>query len=319
MPARLFREVGAVPLFPAGCVVAIGAFDGVHRGHRHLLAGACARAQELALSTVALSFEPLPRAYFAPSSPPARLTPARSKFELLCAAGADAVGLLRFNAAMASMSAEDFVTRILVNGLATRIVCVGPGFRFGRARAGDVDLLRRHGRVHGFELEVATELRDHRGDERIGASRIREALAAGDFESATRALGRPYTMAGRVVRGQRLGRKLGYPTANIPVRWVPAVHGVLAVRVHGAGLSAWPGVASLGTRPTIGDDGRTVLETHLFDFDGDLYGQRLEIEFVARLRDEQRFDTLPALVERMHEDARQARALLLPATAAISI
>ena len=316
--SRLFREVGHAPLFPAGCVVAIGAFDGVHRGHRHLLALARARAQALALETVALSFEPLPREYFAAATPPARLTPPRSKFELLTAAGADAVGLLRFNAALAAMSATDFAERVLVRGLAVRAVCIGPDFRFGRARTGDADLLRELGAVQGCEVHVADELTDNTGG-RVGASAIRAALAEGDFETAARALGRPYTIAGRVVRGERLGRQLGYPTANIPVRWRPAVDGILAVRVHGAGLHGWPGVASLGTRPTIAGGGATVLESHLFDFDGDLYGRRLEIEFVARLRDELRFDTLSDLVERMHEDARRARALLLPATATAAI
>lgn len=314
--SRLFREVGDAPLFPAGCVVAIGAFDGVHRGHRHLLALARAQAQARRLDTVALSFEPLPRAYFAPSSPPARLTPARSKFELLCAAGADAVGLLRFNTALAAMSAEDFVERVLVRGLAARVVCVGPDFRFGRARTGDIACLRELGERSGFEVEVASVACDEAGD-RVGASAIRAALARGDFDAAERALGRPYTIAGLVVRGQQLGRRLGYPTANLPIRWRSAVSGILAVRVHGAGLSAWPGVASLGTRPSVAGDGRTVLETHLFDFDGDLYGRRLEIEFVAHLREERRFDTLPDLVAQMDEDARQARAVLLPETVAV--
>lgn len=307
---RLFREVGDAPLFPAGCVVAIGAFDGVHRGHRRLLLDARARAERDDLTSVALSFEPLPREYFARDrgEPPARLTPARAKFELLCETGVSAIGLLRFNERLAAMEADDFVERILVRALRVRAVFVGPDFRFGRARAGDVDRLMALGRRLGFDVEVADEVKGT-DEQRIGATAIRQALAQGDFPQAEAALGRRYSIAGRVVRGQQLGRRLGFPTANIPVRWRPAVQGILAVRVHGAGLDGWPGVASLGTRPTVGG-GPAVLEAHLFDFDGDLYGQRLRVEFVRHLRDERRFDSLDAMVAQMREDARQAKIAL---------
>ena len=303
---RLFRGAGTDPLFPAGCVAAIGAFDGVHRGHRQLLADAGAAARERDVPLVALSFEPLPREYFAHADPPARLTPARMKYELLREAGADAVGLLRFNAVMAAMPPEQFVADVLVDALRARRVCVGEDFRFGRARAGDVGLLQQMGRTAGFDVQLAREVCDADG-QRVGASAIRRALAAGEFDRAAAALGRRYAIAGRVGRGRQLGRQLGYPTANIPVRWRPAVTGILAVRVTGAGLRDWPGVASLGTRPTVGGGGPAVLEAHLFDFDGDLYGQRLSVEFVGHLRDEAKFDSLDALVERMHIDARLAR------------
>ncbi len=305
---RWFREVGDASLFPAGSVVAIGAFDGVHRGHAHLLARTRARAMALGLPAVALSFEPLPREFFAPDDPPARLTPARARFELLRAAGMDAVTLLRFNRELAAMPAQAFIERVLVAGLSARMVCVGPGFRFGKARGGDVALLARAGHELGFSVEVAEEVGGRDGA-RIGASAIRQALARGGLATAEAALGRPYAISGRVVRGQQLGRQLGFPTANIAIRWRPAVEGIFAVRVHGAGLAAWPGVASLGTRPTVGGVG-TVLEAHLFDFNGDLYGQRLAVEFVARLRGEEKFDSLDTLVAQMHADARQARAIL---------
>lgn len=306
--SRWFREVGDASLFPAGSVVAIGAFDGVHRGHAHLLARARARADALDLPALALSFEPLPREFFAPDDPPPRLTPARARFERLRAAGMDAVGLLRFNRALASMPAEEFISRVLVAGLSAKVVCVGPDFRFGKGRTGDVAMLEQAGVAHGFAVEVIDQVSSEDGG-RIGASGIRQALARGDLVAAAAALGRPYAISGRVVRGQQLGRQLGYPTANIAIRWRPAVQGIFAVRVHGAGLADWPGVASLGTRPTVGGVG-TVLEAHLFDFSGDLYSQRLCVEFVARLRGEEKFDSLDALVVQMDEDARQARAIL---------
>lgn len=306
---RWFREVGDASLFPAGSVVAIGAFDGVHRGHQRLLGDARARASAGGLAAVALSFEPLPREFFAAPEPPPRLTPPRMRFELLRDLGMDGVGLLRFDRSLAGMAAQDFVERILVRGLSARVVCVGPDFRFGRGRAGDVELLRRMGEVFGFQALVAERVDDAQG-RRIGASAIRQALIDGDLEAARAGLGRRYAIAGKVMRGNQLGRALGFPTANIAIRWRPAVDGIFAVRVTGAGLAGHPGVASLGTRPTIAGGGALVLESHLFDYAGDLYGRRLTVEFVARLRGEARFDSLDALTEQMHEDARQARAVL---------
>ena len=275
---RWFREVGDASLFPAGSVVAIGAFDGVHRGHQRLLADARRLADANGQSAIALSFEPLPREFFAAQSPPPRLTPARMRFELL-------------------------------RGLSARTVCVGPDFRFGHARGGDVELLRRMGQVHGFNTLVADRVDDAHG-QRIGASAIRAALMAGDLDSAQAGLGRRYAISGKVMHGNRLGRTLGFPTANIAIRWRPPVDGIFAVRVSGAGLLGHPGVASLGTRPTVAGNGPLVLESHLFDYAGDLYGQRLIVEFVARLRGEVRFDSLDALTAQMHADARQARAAL---------
>lgn len=306
-----FREVGDASRFPAGSVVAIGAFDGVHRGHLSLLAGACAHARKHRLHAVALSFEPLPREFFASGQPPARLTPARMRYELLCQAGMDAVGLLRFNRALASESATSFVERVLVRGLSARSVRVGPQFRFGHQRRGDIALLRALGAQHGFDVHVAETVLDA-GGRRIGATAIRQALAAGDLDTARAALGRPYGLSGRVIHGNRLGRELGYPTVNIAVRWRPAVKGIFAVRVSGAGLKQHPGVASLGRRPTVGG-GPLVLEVHLFDHAGDLYGQRLQVDFIAHLRDEAHFDSLPALVAQMDIDARRARQILADA------
>jgi len=300
-------------LCPQGSVVCIGAFDGLHLGHRALLGHARERARSLNLPLVVLSFEPLPREYFADASQPPRLPPPRlllprMKFEGLCELGADLVGLLRFDAAFAAMAAQDFVQRVLVQRLSAREVWVGPEFRFGHGRVGNFDLLQRLGREYGFSAHaIEPVLLD---GERVSSSTIRRQLATGDLDAAALALGRPYAIAGTVVRGRQLGRTLGYPTANLRLHGKqPALSGVYASRVHGVGGRPWPSVSSLGTRPTV-HGVEPLLEAHLFDFDGDLYGQRIEVEFVAKLRDEEKFKDLDALIAQMHRDAAQARAIL---------
>ncbi|MEO5596824.1 MAG: bifunctional riboflavin kinase/FAD synthetase, partial [Lysobacteraceae bacterium] len=232
---HLFRDVDGDCLCPNGSVVCIGAFDGLHLGHRALVDRAVSRARELGVESVALSFEPLPREFFAPDSRPARLSLPRAKFEDLRALGVDRVGLLRFNACMAAMSADDFIDRVLVQRLRAREVWVGPGFRFGNRRAGDLSLLRASGEKNAF---VANEIERVSIDgERISSSNIRALLAAGDLEAAARLLGRPYAIAGTVVRGNQLGRTLGYSTANVRLAGkLPAVDGIFATRVHAVGL-----------------------------------------------------------------------------------
>jgi len=305
---RLFRDVEGGLLCPDGSVACIGAFDGLHLGHRALLRHAADRARALGVPMVALSFEPLPREYFANGEPPPRLQLPRARFEGMRALGADLVGLLRFNQRMTQMGAEEFVRRVLVGRLAAREVHVGPGFRFGHRRAGDLATLQREGAAHGFTADaIGTVMLD---GERVSSTRIRAALQAGDFATATRLLGAPYAISGRVVHGRQLGRTLGYPTANLRFDDKrPALSGVYATRVHGVGDAPWPSVSSFGTRPTVGGV-EPLLEAHLFDFDGDLYGRRIEVEFVARLRDEEKFPDLPALVAQMGRDARQARDIL---------
>jgi len=305
--SRLFRDVEGGLLCPQGSVVCIGAFDGLHLGHRALVRHAVSRARTLGLPAIALSFEPLPREFFARAAPPPRLTLPRAKFEGLCELGVDRVGLLRFDAALAAMAAENFVRDVLAARLHAREVWVGPGFRFGRDRLGDLQALQSLGAVHGFAAEAIEAVGDGAP---ISSTRIRNALASGDFETAARLLGRPYAIGGRVIRGNRLGRTLGYPTANLRFGGkTPPLSGIFAVQVRGVGPDPLPAVASFGTRPTVG--GREpLLEAHLFDFDGDLYGRRIQIEFRARLRDEQTFADLPTLVEQMHRDAAQARLLL---------
>ena len=304
----LFRDLHGAPRGPRGSVACIGAFDGLHLGHRALVRQALARARELGAEPVAIGFEPLPREFFAREAKPPRLMLPRAKIEGLRALGVGGVGLLRFDTRLAAMPAETFVRELLVERLRVREVWVGPGFRFGHGRGGDLALLRSIGIDEGFSAdEIAPVLLD---GERVSSTRIREALGSGDFAAAARLLGRPYAIGGHVVRGAQLGRTLGYPTANLRFGGkVPALSGIYATWVHGVGPDPRPSVASLGTRPTV--DGREpLLEAHLFDFEGDLYGRRIRVEFVARLRDEEKFDGLPALVAQMHLDAARARAIL---------
>jgi riboflavin kinase/FMN adenylyltransferase len=303
----LFRDVDGGLLCPQGSVACIGAFDGLHLGHQALLRHAAGRARALGVPMVALSFEPLPREFFARPMPPRLLLP-RARIAGLRALGADMVGLLRFDAKLAGMTAEAFVRGVLCERMAVREVWVGPGFRFGRKRGGDIATLQRLGADRGF---VAGAIAPVQLDgERVSSTRIRGALQDGDFATATRLLGRPYRIGGHVVRGRQLGRTLGFPTANLRFGGkVPPLSGIFATRVHGVGALPMPAVSSFGTRPTV-DGVEPLLEAHLFDFDGDLYGRRIEVEFVAKLRDEEKFDGLAALVAQMQRDAAQARRML---------
>ncbi len=304
----LFRDADGRAPSPQGSVACIGAFDGLHLGHRALVGRAVARARALGLPAVALSFEPLPREFFARDAKPPRLMLPRAKLEGLYALGCDVIGLLRFNARLAAMPAEDFVRKVLVERLHAREVWVGPEFRFGKGRAGDIALLQAMGAELGFTAHEIEPVQ--LAGERVSSTRIRTALGNGDFDTAARLLGRPYAIGGHVVRGQQLGRTLGYPTANLRYGGkTPALRGIYATWVHGVADRPWPSVSSFGTRPTVfGVD--PLLEAHLFDFDGDLYGRRIEVEFVARLRDEEKFPDLPTMVAQIKRDDEQARAIL---------
>jgi riboflavin kinase/FMN adenylyltransferase len=304
----LFRDVAGPSLAPRGSVLCVGAFDGVHLGHRALLARVRERAAVLNLTPLAISFEPIPREFFARGVAVPRLATAREKVELLAAGGMSQQLLLRFNAALAAMRAEDFIDDVLVRRSDVREIWVGADFRFGHARRGDVAMLREFGARHGFATEVMPDVAIDGA--RISSSAIRMHLTAGEFDAAARLLGRRFAIGGHVVRGQQLGRKLGYPTANIRLgRRTSPVGGIFAVRVHGIDAQPLPGVASLGVRPTVNGT-EPLLEAHLFDFDGDLYGRRIEIEFVQKLRDEEKFDGLDAMVRQIDRDAAQARAAL---------
>ncbi|WP_334178108.1 bifunctional riboflavin kinase/FAD synthetase [Pseudoxanthomonas sp.] len=305
--SRLFRDVDGGPLCPHGSVVCIGAFDGLHLGHRALVRHAVARARALGVPAVVVTFEPLPREFFARGNPPPRLTLARAKVQGLLDLGADHVGLLRFDAKLSAMTAEDFARTLLAGRLRAKEVWIGPEFRFGHRRGGDLALLQAMGGELGFTASEIDPV--HAQGERVSSTRIREALKAGDFATVERLLGRPYTIGGRVVRGKQLGRTLGFPTANLRFPKTPALSGIYATWVHGVGDRPWPSVSSFGTRPTV-DGVEPLLEAHLFDFAGDLYGRHLEVEFVAKLRDELKFPDLPSLTVQMHRDADDARAIL---------
>jgi riboflavin kinase/FMN adenylyltransferase len=305
----LSRNLAGPCMAPAGSVACVGAFDGVHLGHQALLAQARGRAAALGLLPLAVTFEPIPRDFFARSAPVPRLASVREKLQAMCEGGMVQVLMPRFDAALAAMPAERFVRDVLCARAGVREVHVGADFRFGHGRAGDVELLRRLGSRHGFDVAVMPEVAV--AGERASSSTIRRHLAAGRFDAAAALLGRRFTIGGHVVRGAGLGRTLGWPTANIRLgRRTAPVSGILAVRVHGAGAAPQPGVASLGVRPTVTGGGEPLLEVHLFDFDGDLYGRRLEVEFVAKLRDEERFPDLAAMVRQIERDALAARAIL---------
>jgi riboflavin kinase / FMN adenylyltransferase len=305
----LFRDVmGQALCRPQGSVICIGAFDGLHRGHQALIEYTRSRAREKKLDLVALSFEPLPREFFSRDNPPPRLLLPRAKYEGLAKLDCDVVGLLRFNAQLSAMSAEDFIEQVLVNKLNAKEIWVGPEFRFGKVRRGDLAMLQNLGQTFGFTAhEIPPVLFE---GERVSSTRLRLQLTSGDMLGAEKALGYRYAIAGKVVYGKQLGRKLGYPTANIRLAGKrTALHGIYATWVHGVGAEKIASVSSLGTRPTVFGV-EPLLEAHLFDFEGDLYGKRIEVEFVAKLRDEEKFDDLAALVKQMNLDSQQARKIL---------
>jgi len=283
------------------CALTIGNFDGVHRGHRALVDRVIARAREAKLTSCVLTFEPHPREFFAGEAAPARITRLRDKLDLLGQAGIERVHVARFDARFAALPAGRFIEDVLVRGLGTRWLLVGQDFRFGARRTGDFATLQGH----GFSVEAMPDIEfDGR---RVSSSAVRAALKAGDLRGAERLLGHPYTISGRVAHGAKLGRGLGFPTANIVLRRPPPIAGIFVVEVDGYGH----GVASVGRRPTINPVAIPLLEVHLFDRDEDLYGEHLRVRFLKKLRDEEKYDGLPALRAAIARDARQAREFFL--------
>jgi len=296
------------------CALSIGNFDGVHRGHRALLQRVVEAARERGLTAAAMTFEPHPREFFAPEQAPARIANLRDKIEGLRQAGVERVFVQHFNRDFASLSPEQFIERVLIDGCRARVLLVGDDFRFGARRAGDVPLLRSFGERCGFSVEQIAQVQCH--GERVSSSRIRAALGAGNLALASELLGHPYSISGRVLHGAKLGRQLGFPTLNLRVAHRrPALNGIYAVLVHGIGPRSLPGVASVGLRPTIDDSGRWLLEVHLFDFSEDVYGRLIRVQFVQKLRDEERFDTVQELAAAIRRDADRARAIFDGATA----
>ncbi|MGA3156410.1 MAG: bifunctional riboflavin kinase/FAD synthetase [Steroidobacteraceae bacterium] len=287
-------------------IVTIGTFDGLHVGHQALIARVLEHSAATGLKAALVSFEPMPREYLQRATPPARLTNFRERWRLLESLGLDTFCQLPFNARLRAQSGAEFLGSLVAWG--ARRVIIGHDFRFGHGGQADAEWCLGQAKALGIAVEViAPVLLD---GQRASSGLVREALAQSEFGRAAQLLGRPYTMCGRVLRGRELGRTLGFPTANLALRRRrAALAGIFAVRIQGPGLTDWPGVASLGTRPTV-DGVEPLLEAHLFDWAGNLYGAELEIEFVGKLRDEQKFDSLPLLVAQMHQDAAQARALL---------
>ncbi len=292
-----------------GCVATIGNFDGVHLGHQSVFRHLLEKGSELRLPTTVVTFEPQPREFFQGVAAPARLTRLREKLQAIQEAGVERVVVLEFNKRLAAMPAERFVEELLVNGLGTRFLSVGDDFRFGSGRQGDFELLQQMGRDHGFEVENMNTYRLDAG--RVSSTRIRELLTQGDFATANQYLGRPYCICGRIGHGDKRGRSIGFPTLNLNLhRRVSPLHGVYAVRVAGLQAQAVPGVANIGVRPTVEGDARYLLEVHLFGFDRRVYGEHISVEFVGKLRDEQRFEHFEALRRQILLDADAARAIL---------
>ncbi len=297
---------GSLPQAAARHAVTVGNFDGVHLGHRAMLERLVAQARALGVPACALTFEPHPREFFAPQSAPARLTRLREKLELIAESGADRVHVLRFDARLAALAPERFVADVLVAGLGMRWLLVGRDFRYGTKRAGDYAALEAESSRHGFALEAMPDVA--LDGARVSSSGVRAALAAGDLAGAARLLGRPYMMSGRVAHGERLGRKLGFPTANIVLRRSPPLTGIFVVEAELEETHArLAGVASVGRRPTVRVDAAPLLEVHLFDFEGEIYGRHLRVKFLEKLRDEQKYDGLEALAAAIAADAARAR------------
>ena len=287
--------------------VAIGNFDGLHRGHRAVLNVAKIHAKKNNVAAMALTFEPHPRSFFKPDTPPFRITPEVAKLRLFAANNLDGAVVMQFNKELASLTAEEFVSKILVGWLGIAGVAVGHDFHFGKQRQGSPEFLIDAGKRHGFEVEIVQPLND--GGMPVSSGRIRDALEAGDIARANELLGYRWFVTGEVIHGEKRGRELGFPTANL--RLDPSCklrHGIYAVRAH-VGGKVYDAVASFGRRPQF-DNGAPLLEVFLFDYSGDLYGQEMTVEFAGFLHDEAKFESLEALVAQMNRDSEEAKALL---------
>lgn len=292
----------------------IGNFDGVHLGHRAMIARLADTARSQGLPLAVMTFEPQPQEFFAPDQAPARLTSLREKLELLRDCGVDRTYVFRFGFGFAQLAADQFISRILRDGLGVRRLLVGDDFRFGARRAGDISLLKQVAPQAGFEVDAMPSVVV--GGSRVSSTAIRACLDAGDLDGAQQLLGRRYSIAGRVVGGDQLGARLGYPTANVQLKRLRApLSGIFVVEATGLAAEPLPGVASLGVRPTVKERGKPTLEVHLFDFSGRIYGRRIGVRFLEKLRDEQKFTDIDALVMQMDRDTAAARDYFLTAEA----
>lgn len=289
-----------------GCVATIGAFDGVHRGHQVVLRSLIEKGRELGLPTTVILFEPLPREFFAPLESPPRLMSFQEKVAALRELGIDRVLRIRFNRELSEMSADEFLQRVFVDGLGVRYAVMGDDIHFGKGRKGNFALLKETGAKHGFEVAQTSSVELE--NERVSSTRIRAVLEKADFAEAEKLLGRPYSISGRVMVGQQLGRTIGVPTANLHLRRLRApLAGVYAVEVVGAKREKLFGVANVGTRPTIGDLTKAILEVHIFNFSENLYHRNLTVIFRKKLRDEEKFPSLDALKQQIARDMQAGR------------
>lgn len=295
----------------ASCALTIGNFDGVHFGHQALLARVRGAAAERGLEAAVMTFEPHPREFFAQragdmSSAPPRIANLRDKLQSLSDAGIDRVIVEHFSAQFAALPPREFVEHVLVEGLHVKWLMVGDDFCYGARRAGNVAMLQEAGEKYGFQVETLATVTN--GNKRISSSAVRTALAEGDFPHVEQLLGHPYSISGHVIHGKKLGRTLGFPTLNLRIAHRSALSGIFVVQVHGLGERPQAGVASLGVRPTVDDSGRVLLEVHLFDFAQSSYGKLVRVEFLEKLRDEEKYNDLPTLTAAIARDSNQARA-----------
>ena len=305
----------------APCALTIGNFDGVHYGHQALLARVRSAATELHLEAAVMTFEPHPREFFAAragdmSRAPPRIANLRDKLQSLSDNGIDRVIVKHFSEHFSSLSPREFTERILVDGLHVKWLMVGDDFCYGAKRAGNVEMLTEAGKQYGFH--VATLPTVMNGSIRISSSAVRSALGQGDFAHAEQLLGHPYAISGHVIHGQKLGRTLGFPTLNLRIAHRPALSGIFVVQVHGLGPKPLPAVASLGVRPTVDDSGRVLLEVHLFDYAASCYGKLIRVEFLQKLRDEEKYDDLASLTAAIANDTQRARAFFAQPRKAIT-
>ena len=307
---RLVRHLVDLPYrdLRNGSVVTIGSFDGLHLGHQQLLDRVMAKAKSAGIPSIVMSFEPTPREFFSVTNPPARLMRFREKFESLAEHGVDIFYCPRFDSTMRDIRSDAFIRQILVHGMNARHIVIGDDFHFARKREGSIEDLLRVQSVLQFDVDRVESI--IKEDVRVSSTAIRESLAIGDLPRATKLLGRPYRMSGRIIKGRQVGRTLGMPTANVDLRRrQSAVAGIFAVQITGLTEGVVDGVASVGTRPTF-DLTKPLLEVYLFDFDRDIYGEYIHVDFIERIRDEKKFNSIEDLVAQMNQDAENARSIL---------
>ena len=307
---RLVRHLVDLPYrdLRNGSVMTIGSFDGLHLGHQQLLDRVMAKAKSAGIPSIVMSFEPTPKEFFSVTNPPARLMRFREKFESLAEYGVDIFYCPRFGSTMRDIRSDAFIRQILVHGMNARHIVIGDDFHFARKREGSIEDLLRVQKALQFDVDRVESI--IREDIRVSSTAIRESLAIGDLPRATKLLGRPYRMSGRIIKGRQIGRTLGMPTANVDLRRrQSAVAGIFAVQITGLAEGVVDGVASVGTRPTF-DLTKPLLEVYLFDFDRDIYGEYIHVDFIERIRDEKKFNSVEDLVAQMNQDAENARSIL---------